>query len=261
MLVRRKATNSNAPQWWPFKQRIKAMAHPMRKEGVAGHNAKLRKLTRHYGAADPAMFKESPLDRMKAEGPEESVGFGADSAGADARSDRPARRSMAANPLATYKRGGKVRKRATGGRTGKGKTDVNITVLQPAQAPQQVVPQQPIVPAGPAPAQGGPAMPAGPGGPGGPMNPALMAMAPGGMPPGIIPPRKRGGRVQHSDVKEDKALVRGMVKSSALKHRAKGGALKGNKVRMTAGSESGPGRLEKTHARARNAKHEHPQAV
>ena len=39
------------------------------------------------------------------------------------------------------------------------------------------------------------------------------------------------------------------------------GMKRGGSIHMTAGSESGPGRLEKTEARARAAKHEKPQSV
>ena len=142
---------------------------------------------------------------------------------------------------------------------GKG-THVNVIVApQGAGAGAGALPP-PVVPLG-----GNPAIPP----PAAPPKP-LMAppMAPpmgGGMPmaggppmmppPGMMPPRKRGGRVGHADEAEDRAMIKGMVKPSALK-RAKGG-----KIHMTAGAESGPGRLEKTAARARNAKHEKAQAV
>ena len=61
-------------------------------------------------------------------------------------------------------------------------------------------------------------------------------------------------------------MIKKMVKPEALK-RARGGSavqnlqLKGNKVDMTAGAVSGPGRIEKTEARKKNARSEHPQAV
>lgn len=254
------------------------MAHPNRKEGIEGHNAKLRRMTRGYGDANLSMKKNAPVDVDKTEGPEEVPEFGADSAAPNARADRPARRTMAANPMATYKHGGKVKhhgkaqNRAHGGRTGKGKTNININVMPGPGGPQgqnglppPVVPVggNPAIPPAPPTPPGGPPMPLMAGGPG--MMPPGGGLPPGAMPPGMMPPRKRGGRVQHSDVAEDKSLVRKMVKGSALK-RAKGGGiqnlqLKGNKVHMDDGAESGPGRLEKSHARARNAKHEHPQSV
>jgi hypothetical protein len=59
-----------------------------------------------------------------------------------------------------------------------------------------------------------------------------------------MPPRARGGRVRHSDEAQDKALIHKTLQDEGLirsdKERARGGG-----VRMTAGAESGPGRLEK----------------
>lgn len=93
------------------------MAHPLKSEAANAHTAKMRSMTAHYGAASgPANNITSPQDRLKGEGGEAHVGFGADSANASAkRGDRPARRTTAANPLATYARGGKVKHRADGG--------------------------------------------------------------------------------------------------------------------------------------------------
>lgn len=231
------------------------MVHPMKKEGVAGHNDKLRRMTRHYGDANPSMKKNAPVDRAKTEGPEDAVEYGADYAASSARSDRPGRRSTAANPVATYKKGGAV-KRASGGRVHKGKTNININVIpQGSMGQSGVSAQPPVIPLGGNPAVP-PPMPPAPPQAGGipPQLAAALAGAGGAKPPGMMPMRKRGGRV-HSDEAEDEALVHKMVKSSALK-RAKGG-----KIHLTAGSDSGPGRLEKTAARARNARHERPQAV
>lgn len=273
------------------------MAHPMKKEGVDGHNEKLRKLTRDYGDADPSMRKSAPVNRFKEEGPEDDVGFGVEYDKVKARSDRPARKSIAANPLATYKKGGrvkqKVRKRADGGPAaplrdyssvadreelaarrasleeelsrdmagrplpplamenvrggspspyksggkvknrarggamkGKG-TNVNIIISpqgsQPGGDAAGPMMPPPVLPLG-AGLGGPPVIP--PGMP--PPRPLMgggLPMAPGGMPPGIMPPRANGGRV------------------------------------MTAGAESGPGRLQKTAWRARRAKREYPQEV
>ena len=238
------------------------MAHPLKREinGVTGNNAKLRRMTRHYGAANEKMMQNAPVNKMKQEGPEDAVEFGADSAAPNARADRPSRRSMSANPLSTYKKGGAVKGRASGGRVKSGKTNIHINVIPQGGTPMPAAGMPPVLPMGgnpavppPAPPQAGGIPPAlaaalagGAGGPPGAMRP------PGMMPPGLM--RKRGGRV-HSDEAEDASLIHKMVKSAALK-RAKGG-----KIHMTAGSESGPGRLEKTAARRRNAKHEHPQAV
>lgn len=54
------------------------MAHPNKDEGVKGHNAKLRRLTQDYGAANPSMNKLAKVDRIGKGGPQESVGFGVD---------------------------------------------------------------------------------------------------------------------------------------------------------------------------------------
>lgn len=287
------------------------MAHPLSKEieGVTGHNAKLKRMTRDYGAANKSMYK---VARGELENnPQEDPGYGAepDDAVSKDRGDRP-RRTSAANPIATYKRGGRVHERekaehraeggsvrplkplsdafsdaaslsrkdaanaarvdradkeaesttkrilgsvqkrafgggviqrARGGKAPKPATSINI-IVSPQSKPDAGNPALPPTGVGPVP----PPMPGGPP-PGGPPG---MPPPPGGMPPGGIPPglmaamgggRKRGGRV-HADAKEDAAEIRSMVKPSAL--RARGG-------RMTAGAESGPGRLEKTAWRAK----------
>lgn len=232
------------------------MAHPNKAEGIKGHNAKLRRLTTHYGAANPRMFHPGRVNYPKSDGPEDAVGFGADSAAANARSDRPARRASA-NDVATYRRGGKVKKRADGGPVssgpakkgkGKGKTNITINVAPPPASPPTGVSGLPM---GANPAMPPPRPPMPPPGAGAPPG-----MPPGGGPPGMPPggagplgqlalqqkaagllPRKRGGRV-HPDAGEDKKLVKRMVKGSALKHRAQGGPILKGK-----GAESGEGRL------------------
>lgn len=262
-----------------------SMTHPNKADSVKGNNAKLRKYTEDYGAADPKMNKLASVDRFKKNGPEEAVGYGAEDGKATPRGDRPARKSSAANPIATYAKGGRVRQRADGGRLegemgtpggmlgsrgsrSKGKSaSTNVNIIVAPQAPAQPQPAPPPLeglageggpppspplgmgPVGPSAGAGAP-----PGGPGGP-GPLAGMGGPGGRPLGATPPglpqipRKRGGRVhpfskkEHPDEVEDKALVKDMVKPSALK-RAAGG-------RMTAGAESGPGRLEKTANRAR----------
>lgn len=93
------------------------MAHPLKSEAADAHASKLRAMTSHYGSASgPANNIASPQSRLKGEAGEPHVGFGADSDNKPAkRGDRPARTSMAANPIATYARGGKVKHRADGG--------------------------------------------------------------------------------------------------------------------------------------------------
>lgn len=239
------------------------MAHPMKAEGVRGHNAKLRRMTRHYGAANPSMHKEARVNYPKHDGPEEAVEYGADSAGATARADRPARRAAPGNEVATYHKGGrvakaeKVRKRADGGlipqkrsgKRGKGKTNISINIAPaphplgvsgpPMGLPPAVAPAIPPRPPVPMPPPGGAGLPPGGMPPGvgagamGPLGALALQQKAGGM-----MPRKRGGRV-HSDEAQDEHLIKRMVKGSALKHRAKGG-----KVGLTAGRGSGEGRLE-----------------
>ena len=236
--------------------------HPMKKDSSDSANAKMRKMTAHYGDANPSMKKLAPDTADKKEGGEESVGYGADSAAPNARSDRPARKTSAANPVATYARGGAVA-RARGGRTkhkGAGHTHVNIMIsppggpgagAAPGATPPPVIPPGPpppmaAPPAPPHPMMGPPGMP--PGGP--PMPP------PGSMPPPGLPPRAKGGKVTHSDEKEDRKLVKELVKSDALKHaRADGGAITGKKpkvLNLTGSPATGIGRLEHTKAQARD---------
>lgn len=228
------------------------MTHPMKKEGVVGHNDKLKRMTRDYGAANSSMYKTAKGNLKN--GPQKDYGYGTEGEGeaSSDRSDRP-RRSSPANPIAAYKRGGRVHERekaearaigggvgvvgrADGGRVSrKGTTNVNIIVAPqaPQAAPGPVIPPTGIEPpkppmAPPAPPPAGPEGPAGapPGlagalGAGGPMGGLPPgAMPPGAVPPGLVPGRKKGGRV-HSDVKEDKAVIKSMVKDSALKPKSR----------------------------------------
>ena len=278
------------------------MAHPNKKEGVEGHNAKLRRMTRGYGDANPAMKKLAPVTAQKKEGGEEAVGFGADSDKASARSDRPARRTTSANPVATYKKGGAT-KLAKGGRTKHKGTHVNVIVAPQggspppgagAGLPMGANPAGAMMPP-PKPPMAGPGPMAPPPGAGMGMPPGagagpMMAGAPGGLPPGMMPPRKRGGKVAHADEKEDAAQIKKMVKPDALKradggpadktsedwtqaqevmqrkayegpetNRARGGRLPNQKHRMTAGAVTGEGRLEKIGKKPE--KPSRPQAV
>ena len=95
------------------------MAHPQLKLSRDGHGEKLRRMTDEYGSASgPANNILAETNRGKASGPEESVGFGSDASAARARGDRPARKTSAANPVSTYRKGGHVKHRADGGPTG-----------------------------------------------------------------------------------------------------------------------------------------------
>lgn len=281
-----------------------------------------------YGAADPSMNKSAPVTAQMKEGEMSDVGFGADSSTARPRGDRPARKSAAANPLATYRKGGAVKKkadggslkseqptmarrlrniaigtgvgglmgipaapataglsipagavfggymghkltdkdklpdekksggavnRARGGRTKAKGTHVNVIIAPQgnAQPPVPPMPPPPMPNAAPAPppgAEGPPKPPLG-------GMPPVIAGAPGGLPPGLVPPRARGGKVAHSDEAQDKALIQkvlkdeGLVRSNKEVGRASGGRLV--KVGLEAGSATGEGRLEKAAARAK----------
>jgi hypothetical protein len=93
------------------------MAHPLKNEAASAHTAKLRSMTSNYGlASGPADNITAPSERLKGEGGEHHVGFGADSdAKTSKRGDRAARTSNPANPIATYARGGKVKHKDAGG--------------------------------------------------------------------------------------------------------------------------------------------------
>lgn len=239
------------------------MAHPLKSNAAEAHNAKLERMTTHYGAADPAMNKSAPVDKYKQNGPEEAVGFGADSGKTSPRSDRPGRKTTAANPIATYATGGRVAGRAMGGRlnrkssSNKG-THVNIMIAP--QQPQQPPPMpNPAALAAMAPPDASPA-------PKPPMGAGQLPLPAGAMPPGVTPPglspavppipmRKRGGRLmaKHKDAVQDEALIHKVLREEGLERankkynfdegRARGG-------RMTAGAGSGEGRLEKAAIRA-----------
>lgn len=271
------------------------MAHPHRAEVKGLHNAKLRAMTRHYGAASgPANNIVTPGERLKNENvgqPEADVGFGADAAMAFPRSDRPARRSVAANPVPTYARGGKVKhrddggavdakpvgptgrerissdgkvsgfseggviQRARGGRA-KGATHVNVIVApqgQGAGAIQTPPPALAALAAGASP----PPMPAGP-----PPAPPMAPPGAGGPPP--MPMRAKGGRIKgeidtptHDDLDEDKRdLISKTLEEEGLIRKARGGG-----IHMTAGAATGIGRLEKMGIKARHRGSMEPKEI
>lgn len=102
-----------------------------------------------------------------------------------------------------------------------------------------IVAPKPDAPAAPAmPMAGPPPMPQ-------PIPPMMgpAGGAPAGMPPGM-PMRARGGRVNkaHPDEAQDRALIRKMI---AQEEKREGRAAGGRVPHMTAGAESGMGRLQK----------------
>lgn len=257
------------------------MSHPLKSNAATSHTAKLRRMTAHYGSASgDANNIKAPQEMLKGEGPEADVGFGADSSAATARSDRPARRTSAANPLATYARGGKVKARADGGETKKfydetlpevvKKQEGQDTKANPKYSTGGVIARARggrakhgkgsthvnviVAPQG---AGGGGAPGAGPSPqlaalvghpPMPPMAPPPGAGGPPGGPPMMSPPggpppmRARGGKVMgdHPDASKDKELINDTLKEEGLIRKAKGGG-----ITMKAGAATGIGRLEK----------------
>lgn len=244
------------------------MAHPHLKEARDGHGAKLRAMTEDYGSASgPKNNISGPTNRFKQEGPEDAVGFGADSTKPRGRADKASRKQTIANPVATLKTGGAVQ-RAHGGRAGKKKghgTHVSVIVAPqgggaPGGAPMPMArPPMPMpasagamppgIPPG-APPPGAGAMPPRP-----PMAPGGPMAAPGSVPPGLVP-RAKGGRV-HADKAEDEALIHKTLKDEGLirseKERARGGRLPNQHHEMHAGALSGEGRLDKIGEKPKNA--------
>lgn len=225
--------------------------HPFKSQAESDHKTKLRTMTDHYGSANPAANKSGPTNIFKQEGPEDNVGFGADSTKAKARSDRPARKAVP-NDVATLKTGGAVN-RARGGRTHKkGATNVTVVVAPPHPA-QSAAGNNPAIMPPPHPPAGGPPMPP-PGGPGaGPGGPPPV-LPPGMPPPGMMPPRAAGGRV--GSLKDQ-----GLNPPSTVKEEPGITTKKGKVTGYDAGGISGEGRLEKIKNYGRKESHAKPQEV
>ncbi len=218
------------------------MAHPMSGSAEKMKSDKLHRMTRDYGSADPASNISGPTNRMKQEGPEDDVGFGAESNAPKARADRSSRKNTTmANPIATYANGGAV-SRARGGRTKhKPSTHVNVIVAPQGAGAAAGGPMLPpggnpaVPPAPPMAMSPKPPMMPPPG-----MGPPGMGGAPAPMPPGGGMPglRAGGGRTYA----KGGAVVDAELKGEGLKPaRAQGGKV----GHYDAGSMSGLGRLEK----------------
>lgn len=188
------------------------MAHPNKAEGIKGHNAKLRRMTRDYGAAGgPSQYRvareNQPKGNAASDHPEDNPGFGVDSAGATPRSDRPARRAAPGNATASYKRGGGVKgkRRAPGGATfNYGQSDMAASQQAMDKANQQNKPQGQGQ-------QGGKGLIQG-----------LLGSGSGSAPAGMDPSAKRGGRVRH------RAMGGGLSAPGGSKSGRKGGKGKTN---------------------------------
>lgn len=116
--------------------------------------------------------------------------------------------------------GGRLDKFARGGKAKHHKgTNVNIAIVNPGQK-SDAAPKMPMPAGPPLPPPGLP-----PGGPP-PMMPPPKPPMGGGLPPGMMPPMQRGGRAY----------------------------AKGGKVPMTAGADSGEGRLQKIKAYGKRAR-------
>ena len=50
--------------------------HPLKEQAGNSSTAKFKRMTRHYGSANPKMNKYAPVDQLKEEGPEDVPSFG-----------------------------------------------------------------------------------------------------------------------------------------------------------------------------------------
>ena len=218
------------------------MAHPHLQEARAGAAAKIKRLSGAHGTFEHPSGNE-PAPGVVPSGPQRASGLGVTGNKPRMRMDKFAR-----GGAAKHKKGG---------------THVNVIVApggghpQPTPVPVPMggppggMPMPPPRPpmAGPPPGAGGPPPGLAPPGAGGPP----------GLPPGLRKNGgrtfKRGGKVEHDDAAEDRAMVKKMVKPAAMK-RAHGGRT----GKYDAGAVTGEGRLEKIEHYGRKA-HMKPKVV
>ena len=75
--------------------------HPHKKETEGSHSAKLRRMTSNYGLADKKSNQNAKVEQFKSEGPEDSIGFGADDSRPNAHAARRVRKPAGGNGFAT----------------------------------------------------------------------------------------------------------------------------------------------------------------
>lgn len=107
------------------------MAHPLKSDTNASRAAKLRSMTEDYGEADKPNMQYAGVNKYKIEGGEDAIGFGADSDRPSVHGARRIRKPAGGNAFPTYKHGGRVKHRASGG-------DTDITSADSAQTQEEL---------------------------------------------------------------------------------------------------------------------------